>query len=196
MALNKNTFDKKYLLGGFVLLCVGIAVGAVIGDIPFVTFKREVDLGTFIAILGLVGSLFYIPNVVQRKFVKIDNINEVIRDDIESIIKDVERLKEIYVGIKATVAVKPSTYKEILALFKSISAAILALNTELVGRDKLPDFKEDVYNQTFVTAKDACTEELIENTRLAAGVSLDAVTHLNRLCAELRKYRYKTYSER
>ncbi len=196
MASSKNTLNRATVAAGLVLLLVGGAIGVVVGDIPYVTFKREVDLGTLVAILGLIATAFYIPYFVERRFSRMDNINEVVRDDIDAIIQDTERLKQIYVNIKPNIAVKEATYKEILALFKSISAAILALEKELTERGKLANFKEGVYNKVFIPTKDKCTEKLLVNVRLDVNVALDASAQLNKLCAVLRKYRYKTYSDK
>lgn len=196
MTSRKATINKKNLIIGVLLLIFGVALGVIIGDIPYITFKREVDLATCIAIAGLTASVFYIPYVVERKFVRMDNINEVIRNDIESIIDDTNRLKTIYSLIKPTIAIKQSTYIEILSLFKTISSSIIALDEELQERARLSDFKKDVYEQKFTPAKDACTEDLMINAKMDARVAMDSIAHLDRLCAELRKYRYKTYSDK
>lgn len=195
MGSSKSTISKTNLLIALLILAIGIAVGALIGDLPYVTFKREVDLAACIAILGLIGTIFYIPYVVERKFAKIDNINEVIRDDLEALHKDVERLKELYVSIKPNTLIKESMYTEVLALFKTISSGILALNKELEARKRLGDFKKDVYDEYFTPAKDACTDTLMVGKKMDIKTTLDALAELNKLCAILKQYRYKTYSD-
>lgn len=195
MGSSKNTINRTNVFIALFILAVGIVIGALIGDVPYITFKREVDLGACIAILGLIGTVFYIPYIVERKFAKLDNINEVIRTDLESIHSNVERLKEVYVAIKPNVTIKEVQFTEIVALFKAISAAIIALNNELEGRSRLTDFKKDVYDDRFTPAKDACTENLILGKKLDAKTILEAMTELDKLCAALKKYRYKTYSD-
>lgn len=195
MGSSKNTINKTNILIAIFILAVGIFIGALIGDVPYITFKRELDLGACIAILGLIGTVFYIPYIVERKFAKLDNINEVIRTDLESIHSDVERLKEVYVAIKPNITVKETQFTEIVALFKAISAAILALNKELEERGRLNNFKKDVYDDRFAPTKDACTENLILGKKLDAKTILGAMTELNKLCAILKQYRYKTYSD-
>lgn len=195
MGSSKNTANIRSLLLGLFILVVGVCIGVLLGDLPFITFKREVDLGVCIAILGLIGTVFYIPYVVERKFAKLDNINEVIRADLESVHADVERLKEVYVAIKPSATVKEAQYTEILALFKAISSAVLALNKELEEHKRLKDFKKDVYDERFIPTKDACTESLIVGKKMDTKTILDAMTELNKLCATLKQYRYKTYSD-
>ena len=196
MGSSKNTLNKTNIFIALFILAVGIVIGVLIGDVPYITFKREVDLSVCIAILGLIGTVFYIPYVVERKFTKLDNINEVIRDDLESLHANVERLKELYVAIKPNVTVKEAAYTEILAIFKAISSSILALNQELEGRKRLSNFKKDVYDEQFIPTKDACTENLIVGKKMDTKTTLDAMTELNKLCAILKQYRYKTYSDR
>ena len=195
MGSSKNTINKTNVLIVLLTLAIGIVVGALIGDFPYVTFKREVDLAACIAILGLIGTIFYIPYVVERKFAKIDNINEVIRDDLESLHKDVEHLKELYVSIKPNTLVKEATYIEVLALFKTVSSGLLALNKELEARKRLVDFKKDVYDGHLTPARDACTDTLMVGKKMDIKTTLDALAELNKLCAILRQYRYKTYSD-
>lgn len=195
MGSSKNIINRTNVLIALLILAVGIIIGALIGDIPFITFKREVDLSACIAILGLIGTVFYIPYIVERKFAKLDNINVVIRTDLESIHSNVERLKKVYVAIKPNIAVKQAQFIEIVALFKTISAAIIALSNELDERDRLNDFKKDVYDNHFISAKDASTENLILGKKLDAKTILEAMAELDRLCAILRSYRFKTYSD-
>lgn len=195
MVSNKNTINIKSLLLGIFLFFIGVGTGALVGDIPLITFNREVDLGVCIAVLGLIGSYFYIPYVVERKFTKLDNINEVIRSDLESIHDNVERLKGVYLAIKPHAALKEVQYTEILSLFKTISSSILALNSELEKRDRLKDFKKDVYDNHFITTKDTCTDTLIVLKKISTETTLGAITDLDKLCAILKEYRYKTYSD-
>lgn len=195
MGSNKSIASLKKLIVSLVFLVVGIGMGAFMGDIPYITLNREVDLGTCIAILGLIATVFYIPYVVERKFARLDGINEVIRDDLVSIHADVERLKELYVSIKPNTTVKEAAYTEILTLFKAISSAILALNKELEERNCLAGFKKDVYDDRFIPTKDACTENLIVGKKMDTKTTLDAMVELNKLSATLKNYRYKTYSD-
>ena len=195
MGSNKSTINSKSLLFGLFILVVGIGIGSLLGDIPFITFKREVDLGVCIAIVGLFGTVFYIPYIVDRKFTKLDNINEIIRTDLESILNNVERLKETYVAIKPSTIVKELQYIKILALFKAISSAILSLDKELKNRNRLVNFKEDVYDGRFVPTRDACTECLIISKKMEMLTINIAMTELDKLCAAIKEYRYKTYSD-
>lgn len=195
MGSGKSTVSKS-VLGGLLILVIGIGIGLLIGDIPYITFEKEIDLGACIAIVGLIATVFYIPYIVERKFVKLDNINEVIRNDIESIHDDVVRLKAIYVAIKPDTIIRKAKFTEIVALFKTISASILELNEELDERGRLKDFKKDVYDGQFVSTKETCTETLMIDKKMNAKTTLDAVTELDKLCAKLKKYRYKTYADK
>ena len=196
MGSSKNRSNRTKLLAILLVLIIGIGIGALIDNIPYITFNNEIDLGVCIAVLGLLGSIFYIPYIVERNFTKLDNINEVILNDLESIHKEVELLKAIYVSVKPNAVIKEATYMQILAAFKTISSSILALNSQLHLHKRLVDFKQEVYNDRFLVAKDACTENLIIGKNMDARTTLDAMTELNNLCAVLKDYRYKTYQDK
>jgi hypothetical protein len=195
MASNKTTVNRNSVTKGLLLVGTGFTIGVIVQDVPFVKLKMEADLGAVIAILGLIATAFYLPNVVERKFKKKDTINEVVRSDIESIINEVELLKAVYRKIGPTTKIKQTTYTEILGLFKSISADILALNVQLSSRNKLPDFKNDVYVEKYIPTKEVCTNDLVTNKLLSTEIAADAISELDKLTAELRKYRYETFSE-
>lgn len=192
MDLKKN--KNLSIAAGAVLFFVGLAVGALINDLPFVTFKREVDLGTCIAVLGLVATIFIMPFIVQKKLSRQDSINSVILVDLEAINADVERLREMFVGLKPSTTISKTRFMQITALFKTISAEILSLNRELESQSKLPNFKKDVYDSAYRPAYETCTDPLIIGKKLDEMQIYEANKTLNNLCTSLRKYRYETFA--
>ena len=196
MDLSKS-IPSKYVLGiTIIVLAIGIGIGAIIGDVPLIKFETDVDLATCIAVIGFFATVFYLPNIVQRKFTSIDNVNVIIRHDLESMIDDVAKLKDIFVSIKAGRRATQAQYVSILASFKLLSAAILDLNKELEIRGRLTGFKKDVYNEAFVVAKTTCTENIMIQGGLSQAELREATTSLNQLSAALKCYRYKAFSER
>jgi len=182
-------------IAGFALaIVIGFGIGIVVQDIPFITFKREIDLGTCISILGLIATIFIMPFVVQKKLSKQDNINSVILIDLEAINTDVSRLREIYVGLKPSSKISKTKYLEIIALFKTLSMEIISLDTELKKRKRMPNFKAEVYEAGYNPAWERCTDSLIIDGKLDAQTILNANSALNDLCAKIRTYRYETYT--
>jgi len=191
VASSKNT---REIVTSIVLILIGVGVGSIINDIPGITFNTEIDLATCIAILGLVATIFIMPFVVERKLNQQDNINKVVLIDIDSIYSDVLKLKQIYVELTPRTSISQKKYVEIIALFKTISSGILALNTELEKRQKLENFKNDVYDNSYTPTKESCTETLVIKKKLDEKTILDANESLNGLCSSLRTYRYEAYS--
>jgi len=188
---SKNT--KSLTAGALIALSVGFAIGLLINDIPYISFKREVDLGSIIAILGLITTIFIMPFIVQRRLSHYKNINSVILVDIESIHLEVSKLREFYVDLKPTTKINQAKHIHITTSFRTISAQILALSKELDARKRLPNFKIDVYDKAYENAYETCTELLRLNGKLDNRTILSASKSLNDLVSELKKYRFSTF---
>lgn len=192
MDLIKST--KFGVVAGLLLFLIGIGIGLLVNNVPYITFKNDVDLGTCIAILGLVVTIFIMPFIVQRKLSRQDNINAVILIDIETINSDVTALREIYVELKSSTQITKEKYRKIIASFKTISAEISSVAEELEARKRLTQFKKDVYDTAYNHAYEVCTDPLVIDGKLNDSTILEANRALNSLCAALRKYRYETFA--
>jgi hypothetical protein len=190
MALTRSTLNSAIL--GLTILLLGVGIGLLINDVPYIQFKHEVDLGTCIAILGLIATIFIMPFVVQKGLSRQDNINSVILIDLQAISSDVIKLREIYVALKPSTAVSKAKYVSITTLFKTISSEILSLNKELERQNKLAKFKKEVYDDCYTPAYELCTDQLVMNKKMDLETIHSANKALNVLCASLRKYRYDT----
>jgi len=191
MVSTKNA--KFYIATGTIVFLVGVGMGVLINNVPYVTFKKDVDLGTCISILGLIATIFIMPFIVQRRLSKQDNINSVILIDIEAIHSAVARLRDVYAELKPSTKITKAKYVYILTSFKTISADIYALNKELEERQRLSQFKKDVYDEAYIQAYETCTEPLKMDQRLDITTILSANKALNTLSSELKKYRYETF---
>lgn len=193
----RKSIASKYVIGiALFTALIGFGAGVLANDIPFITFKTDLDLAACIAVIGLFATVFFLPYVVERRFSSIDNVNVIIKEDLESILNNVEQLKLLILVVKSGRKATQRQYADILAAFKNISPAIIDLNKELVKRNRLSGFKKEVYDEAYQTAKTACTENLITEGGLSAGEKRDAISSLNHLSAQLKCYRYNAFSER
>lgn len=188
MALVKITKSNVFL--GLTILAIGIGIGILINDVPYIQLKHEIDLGTCIAMLGLIATIFIMPYIVQKGLSKQDNINSVLLTDLEDINNDVIKLREIYVALKPSTTISKAKYTSITTLFKTISSEILSLNKELEYQNRLPNFKKEVYDDAYTPAYEFCTGMLVMNKKMELETINLANSALNTLCASLRKYRY------
>lgn len=194
MSTKRNTPNRSGLILAASTLVIGVLVGAIIGDIPLVTFKHEVDLGMLATIIGLFLTVYIMPFIVEKRLTNTTNISGIIVQDLDAILLNVESLRSSFNELSPAKKVTEKQFRSIVGTFKSVSAALYALHEQVSSRGRLTDMKDEVYDKFYTPAYDTCTERLMFDRKMDEQSLINAQNSLNLLATVLRKYRYETYS--
>lgn len=195
MSIKRATQIRNKLLLTIVTLAAGIAIGVIVRDFPLFSLKYEVDIGMLATLVGLFITVYIMPFIVEKKLSNTANINGIIVHDLEAILANVESLKTQFSELSPTKKVTEKQYRYVLSTFKTVSSSILALHEQAKSRGKIVNIKDEVYDQYYTPAYETCTERLVYDRTADERTLMDAQNTLNMLAANLRKYRYETYSQ-
>jgi uncharacterized integral membrane protein len=193
MNMQKITQPKGlYVVGILVAIVVGIIIGKIWTDIPFIKFDGSVNVGVIISLLSLIGAIFIIPLVINRYFAKRNQVASTIQADLDEAIKRCETVSEQYRDIhfsKKNVTVNDQ--KLLRMRFRDISN-ILKMVTD--NSKKLPEFSafgKDVLEKFNESAYPDFTDTAITGQKITDDQFFKAVKSMSNITTKLRRYRYR-----
>ena len=175
-------------------MLVGIILGVCIRDFPLFTPKYEVDLGMLATIIGLFTTVYIMPFIVEKKLSNTTSVSGIIVQDLDAILGTVELLRSQFNELSPSRKVTEKQFRNIVSAFKSVSSSIYVLHEQASSRNRLINMKDEVYDNYYTPAYDACTGRLMFDRRIDEQSLINAQNSLNMLVSIIRKYRYETYS--
>lgn len=188
LKVHKIALPAICLVGGFV-------VGVLMDDMPYVQFKKEVDLSTLISLLGLIGAIYIIPFLINTYFSKRANTNQVIISDMDACLDKLEKVAELYKKLYLkTGHVTRNDMKELLSDLRRATNCIAALAKELDDHPSLKNFRNEVFEQYNENTYKDHTENTREGAKIDDQNYLAASRSIEETILRIKRFRYLIYS--
>ena len=182
------------IAGVIILLLIGVGLGLMIDDIPFLSFETKIDASAILAILSLIATVFLMPFIIEAKRNNLGNIKSMACVDLDTTCNYIDELRRIYKNLlSSNSTIKESEYAIILSTFKQLSSLLTTLSNEFKRRKILPDFAEEVKGDLYQKAYEKCTENLQIGKRVDNKDVQEGLIELNRLFNKIKEYRYRLY---
>ena len=185
---------SKTLLLLIVVLLIGVCIGLVINDIPFLSFDTKIDISSIIATLGLVATIFIMPFIIEARKDNLSGTKSMAIIDLNTLCDYIDDLRVLYKHLLSKDdTLSEADYVIVISTFKQISSLLTTLSNEFKRRNILQSFeleiKANLYQQTY----EKCTENLLTGKKLNNKEIQEGLVELNNLFNEIKKYRYKLY---
>lgn len=184
------------ILGLLVALILGIGIGAIINDIPYVQFKKEIDVGSLISLASLLAAIYIIPYVIEKSFATRRHKSGLVLSEIDSAIL---KLTDFMEHFRSRYFERTNLSQEDIQMITLDARSITNLLDGLTSHASNHSGLEDMRSAIFEEFNLRTVTDYTDSIRVGAPIEQDAVLKASKsteeIIAKLRNYRYQLRSE-
>jgi|GEM_PF-3541278 len=184
------------LIGLIVALALGFGIGAIVGDVPHVNFKKEIDIGALISLASLLGAIYIIPYVIEKSFATRRHKSNSMLSEIDSAISKLSEFMQNFRKKYFDESILSQQDIQIITLdARSITNLLDSLTNHALNHSGLESMRTDIFDEFNLRTVADYTDTIRIGEPINQATVLKASNSTENIIAKLRNYRYQLKSE-
>ncbi len=161
----RKIFWSKYSIIGVFTLILGLIIGILITDFPYIEFDRKLEIYEILNLLITISIAISIPFIVKKSIDDKRAIKAFLSEEIKSSLVHLSKIKELIVSCYIAKAITRNDKDDIIRLFNNLEMQINSLSEQLnvsfktQSNQMIKDIKEEYFAYDgFVTNDDLMCE--------------------------------------
>lgn len=190
-----TNYSLGSILGLMLALVLGVGIGAIINDIPYVQFKKDIDVGSLVSLASLLAAIYVIPYIINKSFAKRRHRSGLLLSDIDSAIL---KLTELTANFRNKYFEATNLQQEDIQLItmdtRSITNLLDTLTKQASNYDELKDMRVSIFDEFNLKTVADYTDSIRIGQRIEQDAVLKASKSTEEIISKLRNYRYRLRS--
>lgn len=189
-------FNLSSCIGLAITLVLGIGVGVIVNDMPYVQFKREVDVGALISLASLLGAIYIIPYIIEKSFASRRHKSNLLLSEIDS---SISKLTDFMNNFRGKYFEAASLTQEDIQMItldsRSITNLLDGLTSHAVNHQGMEDMRVSIFDEFNLRTVTDYTDSIRVGRPIEQDAVLKASKSTEEIISKLRNYRYQLRAE-